>query len=801
MNTLWYKTPAADWNNALPVGNGRLGAMVFGNVGHETIQLNEESVWSGPFKNRNNQNAHRQLNNIRDLMGKGRLEEAQELAYESMTGTPCEQSVYQTAGELTIDFYTDATRGVRGPLPHYQNVFAEHSCYRRELDLETAITSSSFSVESNAPSTADFSSAIQGSSITYKREVFASGPADVIAIHLSASLPKSIYFRANLSRGIWISNNYALAEDTVVMQDTHGIPFSVVALAVASGGTTVTRGNSIIVEGADEATIYIDIETAFRNKLYARSKGNSSRRSASLTQWCTDLALKKVCFAAGTSYNDLKANHIADYSHWYKKISLSLTDKTAAEDETKLSTDELLLHPQSRALTELYWNYSRYLLISCSRAPGTLPATLQGLWCKDIEPAWGCRYTININTEMNYWASNMCSISKTELPLFALLTRAYKNGKKTAHFMYGCDGYVAHHNIDIWGDTAPQDAWIPGTYWVLGAAWLATHVREHFEYTLDRSFLKKNYYLMHEACQFFSDYLVQSEDGKSLIIYPSVSPENTYRLSNGQVGAFCAGCEMDNRILEHLFTATIQSAKDLGYRDDSSDLVQFRTIRQKLIPPTLNADNTIREWNIDNAEEMEPGHRHMSQLYGLFPGHSITITRTPALAEAAHNTIEKRLANGSGHTGWSQAWILNLRASLHEPEEAYQSLTSLFSQSTLPNLFDNHPPFQIDGNFGALAGITRMLVQSELVDGKVEINLLPALPAEWKNGTLNGVSLKGNIIANLEWEDGQIRLAKLFTKNDNPYLEDIIVCYLGKRYEARLVDGALDLMNVLPTTV
>lgn len=809
MNTLWYNKPASDWNTALPVGNGRLGAMVFGNVGHEVIQLNEESVWSGPYKNRNNPSCRDYLKEVRSLLSKGKIAEAQELAFETMTGLPQHEAVYQTAGELNIDFYTEATKGLQGPISLRSHVFDDNTCYRRELDLETAIATTSFSTESNTPSTADFSDGTTGSSITYKREVFASARANVIVVHISASIPKSVYFRANLYRGIWSGKNYAISDDTIAFQDVHGIPFGIVVMATASGGTVCTRGGCIVVEGADEATLYLDIESAFRNKHYANKKGDVSRRLYSLAAWSTDLALKNVCFASGAPYTAVKADHIDEYGYWFKQISFSLkqpqTDEAQSADsqtdmQDTMPTDELLLHPESKSLAELYYNFSRYLLISCSRKPGTLPATLQGLWCKDMDPPWGSKYTININTEMNYWPANMCSISNTELPLFSLLARAYKNGKKTARTMYGCDGYVAHHNLDIWGDTAPQDDWLPGTYWVLGAAWIATHIREHYEYTLDRKFLRKNYYLLREACRFFSEYLVPSEDGKSLELSPSVSPENTYRLANGATGSLCEGCEMDNRILEHLFTATIQSAKDLGFPDTSADLIQFRAIRQKLMPPVVTSENTIREWNGDYFET-EPGHRHISQLYGLFPGHTITLTRTPALAEAAHNTIEKRLANGGGHTGWSQAWIMNFRASLHESDEAYKSLVSLFTKSTLPNLFDNHPPFQIDGNFGALAAMTRMIVQCELVDSKVEIELLPALPKEWDCGSLKNVSLKGNLKLDIAWTNGQIIEGKLYTKPGSSYIEEIVVCYQGKRYDARLVDGMLDVMNVLPSTV
>src|SRR5574344_72991 len=364
MNTLWYKTPAADCNIALPVENGRLGAMVFGNIAHETIQLNEESVWSGPYKDRTNRSCRSNLGTIRSLIKEGKLPEAQELAYETMTGNPPNEAVYQTAGELQINFYTDESRGLQGPLPNSNKSFENNTCYRRELDLETAIAATSFSIETAAPSTADFAEHSNGSSITYTREVFASAASDILVVHISASVPKSIYFRANLNRGSWVSKNYAVCEDTIALQDTHGIPFCVMATAVASGGTVCTRGSCLVVEGADDATIYVDVQTAFRNRIYARRRGNVANLGY-YAQWSADRALKNICLATGAPYTQIKEDHVAEYSHWYKKCVLNLTAEEA--DETKkLSTDELLQHTESKALAELYWNFSRYLLISCS---------------------------------------------------------------------------------------------------------------------------------------------------------------------------------------------------------------------------------------------------------------------------------------------------------------------------------------------------------------------------------------------------------------------------------------------------
>lgn len=798
MNTLWYKTPAEDWNQALPVGNGRIGAMVFGNPGREVIQLNEESVWSGPYKNRNNPDSLKNIKEIQSLVAKGKVAEAQKLAYQSMTATPVCGAAYQSAGELRIDFHSKEDAAIETVNPVSFNAFKNISCYRRELDLETAICTTSFTADSSTPSTADFSPDSEGSSVSYTREVFVSAPANVLVIHIAASVPKSIYFSAYLDRGIWADKNFAVSDDTICLEDTHGIPFCVMATAQASGGNVFTRGANIIVEGADEVTIYVDIQTAYRIRRYNRKKGRVNGKYRGLLSKCFNTALHNICFAMGAPYDINKETHVEEYSHYYNKAKLELVPQDAPEQN--FSTDELLKDKKSNALAELYWNYSRYLLLSSSREPGTLPANLQGIWCKDIESAWGCGYTININTQMNYWPANMCSLSKTELPLFNLMEFLYQNGAVTANTMYGSDGWVAHHNTDIWGDSAPKDEWLPGTYWLLGAAWLSTHVREHFEYTLDYSFLRKNYYLMHGACRFFASFLIPSEDGKYLVLSPSVSPENTYIDKDGKVVSMCAGCEMDNRILEHLFDATLKSAENLNFNLKKGELKKFAEIKDKLKPTVVSKENTILEWT-EEREEIEPGHRHISHLYGLFPGHSISVEKTPELAEAARNSINKRLANGGGHTGWSQAWIMNFWTSLRDSKNAYDSLTSLFEKSTLPNLFDNHPPFQIDGNFGALTAMTLMIVKSEWADSQIEIHLLPALPEAWQNGKLTGISLKGNLLLDIEWKNCQIEGARIYSKTGRAFAEDIVVCYQGKKYSAHIVEGNIDVMNLLPTTV
>ena len=442
--------------------------------------------------------------------------------------------------------------------------------------------------------------------------------------------------------------------------------------------------------------------------------------------------------------------------------------------------------PDNSALVNQYLNFSRYLMISASRVPGQLPLTLQGLWNGYMDPPWGSKYTININAQMNYWPANMTSLSDCELPFFDLLERCYERGRQAAREMYGCRGYVLHHNTDIWGDAAPQDAWIPATYWVLGAAWMATHIIEHYEYTMDKAFLERYYYLMHEAALFFVDYLVPSqeaglaEDGKPyLIINPSLSPENSYVTKTGEVGAFTPGCEMDNMILEHLFKGCLKAREALGKSKPypQSDFDSFAYVLSHLKKPSLNSDGSLMEWNRE-VEEVEPGHRHISHLYGLFPGHTITLERTPELCEAAKKTLQKRLSNGGGHTGWSQAWIINFYAQLGMGDQALSSIIMLFQHSTLPNLLDTHPPFQIDGNFGALAGILRLLVQSEMSDdGTVTVKLLPALPSApaWQSGHIRGLAVKGGWTIDIEWKKGKVVKYDLHPGNNSIQKDQILL--------------------------
>ena len=760
---LLFNVPPQKWEEYLPLGNGRLGCMVKAHPCNEVLQLNEEGIWSGGPQNRLNPDTKKNLEKLRSLVNEGRVLEAQSLGFEAMSGTSFNQRAYQTAGDFHIDFFSQKNNGLTcgWPLQHKADEKV-YDNYRSELFLDMACSLVTYTDDEG---------------IIFTRRTWISAVDDMLFMHVTASKQGKINYSGYLDRGIWTDRIYA-ENNCIYIEDSHGIPFCAGVGAIARGGEYGTRGACLYGEACDEVLFFIDIQSLRWNKKW-NDKPLTPEKYTKLIQknvWTKECKknLEEIKnrineFGLETAAEDFFAWHLVEWKNYWDRCEIEIGESNNGDFDkagTCSSTPELLKSaaPSNTTLVNQYINFSRYLMISGSRTPGVLPLTLQGLWNGQIEPPWQSKYTININAQMNYWPVNMTNLSECELPYFDLLERCYENGRIAAQKMYGCRGYVLHHNTDYWGDAAPQDAWLPATYWVLGAAWLATHIIEHFEYTQDKAFLARYYYLMHEAALFFVDYLVQ--DGDYLIINPSLSPENSYVTKTGETGAFTAGCEMDNMILEHLFKG-IKKARDVlgdkctdkkGYSYSDEDFASFDYVLLHLKKPSFNSDGSLMEWNRE-VEEVEPGHRHISHLYGLYPGHTITVEKTPELADACKKTLKKRLENGGGHTGWSQSWIINFRAQLEQGDEALEALTKLLTHSTLPNLLDNHPPFQIDGNFGSLAAVIRMLVQSEFDDhGNVIVKLLPALPGEpaWQTGHVRGVAIKGGYTIDFDWRDGKV---------------------------------------------
>ncbi len=791
MSKLWYKQQANIWEEALPLGNGRIGAMVFGNPANERIQVNEESVWYGGSVNRNNPSMKEKLPKIRELIFNGEIAKAEGLMMEAMSGCPNSQHPYQTLGDIYLN----------------QQNLGEITEYYRELDLSTAVCKVSF----------------VAAEITYTREYFVSKPAECMIIRITADKERSISLNIGMGREKYFDGIKAQGQDSLYLYGNLGRGSSEFAMklsAQSKGGTVYTIGEHLCVDKADEVLLFFTADTTHQCSreekqaaLEAFMKGvlepydimNFDNKSEfelaeiKMQQGLQNLLCKRmdarIKEAKAKDYEALYTEHAEDYKALYDRVCFELK---GTEPFDTIPTNERIENAakdkSDAGLSKLYFDYGRYLLIACSR-PGGLPATLQGLWNKDMTPPWDSKYTININTEMNYWPAESCNLSECHLPLFDLIEKMVRNGRKTAREMYDCRGFVAHHNTDINGDTAPQDIWVPGTYWVMGAAWLCTHQWTHFQYTRDVEFLKKTFPIMCEAALFFLDFLVE-KDGY-LVTCPSVSPENTYILPSGEMGANGAGVTMDNQILRDLFTQCVEAYKVLQEQAALDDIVnkklqeaeiadiksfieQVEATCNKLIPTRISERGTILEWQED-YKEWEPGHRHISHLYGLHPSEQISMDETPQLAKAARKTLEYRLANGGGHTGWSRAWIINHYAKLWDAETAYYHIEQLFAHSTYPNMFDKHPPFQIDGNFGATAAMAEMVVQSR---GN-RIILLPALPKAWESGSMKGLRIKGNAYADISWENGRLVECKIYA--DSPL--NTRVRYQDKMIEIEIAEG------------
>lgn len=710
MKRISFYSPAKMFSEALPIGNGRLGAMIYGGISRENIGLNHDSIWYGGPMDRVNPDAKENLQMVRELILEGRIPEAEELMTYAFSGTPQSQRPYQPLGDIEISY-----TGIEGDVEDYV----------RELDLETAIVTERYKYQGLE------------TEVFVKKSCFASYPDGILVVHIE-SQGAPISMKAILRRGRFYENAGKLDENTIYMDGQTGdggVAFFTAVRADVQGGTVKTVGEHLLICDAQEITLYVCAESSFYYEDYVAE------------------AKRKLDAGFLKGYYELKETHIRDYQSLYQRVEFEIsgTDKDDAET---------------------YFQFGRYLLISSSR-PGSLPANLQGIWNDKMMPPWDSKYTININAQMNYWPAEICNLSECHQPLFEHLKRMWPRGQKVAKDMYGCRGFVAHHNTDIWGDCAPQDIYIPATYWVMGAAWLCTHIWTHYLYTGDKVFLQNMYEIFKDAVLFFHDYLIEM-DGE-LVTCPSVSPENTYIQENGVRGCICVGSSMDNQILTEFFENFLKASEVLGIADDIVE--KTHGMLEKLPKIKIGKHGQIMEWMKD-YEEADPGHRHISHLFALHPAHQITPDKTPDLAKAAAKTLERRLEHGGGHTGWSCAWIVNFYARLGDGESAWKNLHKLWAESTFPNRMDSHPMsggavFQIDGNFGATAAIAEMIVQTD----EERVLLLPALPKEWKSGHMNGLLVPQGATVDVAWQDNTLLHCTIHAKKPI----DILFCYQGEK--------------------
>ncbi|MCB4808930.1 glycoside hydrolase family 95 protein [Tamlana sp. 62-3] len=710
---LQYNEPAEKWTEALPVGNGSLGAMIYGGVLQEHIQFNEETLWRGQPHDYSHEGAGEYLGEIRNLLATGKQLEAQKLAQEHFMSDPIKQIHYQPFGDIYFDFKNHE---------NYKN-------YKRELNLNNAVSSVSYTVEG----------------VDYKREVLSSFPDQIIAINVSASKEKALNFDLWLDaihedKSVVTSNN----TQTLVVKVKDGVLWGVSTLKIKTDGTVTTTDGKLQITDASNATVYLSAATNYVD-------------FNDVTGTPETIVPETLVKVQDQSFEFVKEKHISDYQSLYNRFQISFGDNGKSKNPTDKRIADFSKTPNDPQLVALYVEYARYLTIASSR-PGTKPATLQGIWNDKLTPPWFSSYTTNINLEMNYWPVEMYNLSECHEPLFDLIEDLSITGAKVAKTHYNADGWIVHHNVDIWRGAAPVNASHHGI-WLGGAAWLSSHIWEHYLFTQDKEFLKKRYPLLRNAALFYSQFLYEDPNTGYLISSPSNSPE---------IGGLVAGPTMDHQLIRALFKTTIEASKILD--QDAEFTSTLKPMINKIAPNQIGKHGQLQEW-MEDKDNPENHHRHVSHLWAVHPGNEINFDETPDLMQAAKQSLEYRGDNG---TGWSLAWKINFWSRFKDGDHAYKLLHKLLSPAerpngkvgggSYPNLFDAHPPFQIDGNFGGASGILEMLLQSQLK----YIELLPALPSTLPEGHVSGILARGGFELAFSWEAGTLKNVSVLSKSGMP---------------------------------